>query len=78
MPGMGEEIPKGAYNKYGDADRKVAIGSIGKHGTFMRIPYADITDGGSLIERRLGYAVGIDHFRPVTRKREPTLAKIEN
>ena len=33
-------------NKYGDAKRKFEIVAIGKHGTFIRIPFSEIPEGG--------------------------------
>ena len=40
IPCMGKEIPKEEpYNEYGDTAREVEIGSIGRHGGFLRIPF---------------------------------------
>ena len=33
----GNAIPKGAYNKYGVAFRRIEIGGLEEHGTFVRI-----------------------------------------
>ena len=43
MPGVGKGISKEeTYRKYGHSARQIEIGAIEKHGTFWRIPYADI------------------------------------
>ena len=63
MPGAGKEIPKEeTYNKFGDAARKIEIGAIGKHGTFARIPFAEIPNGASVIEGRFVYTIKINPF----------------
>ena len=47
MPGMRKEIPKEeTQNKYGDAARRIEIGAIGKHCTFIRVPFSEIPEGG--------------------------------
>ena len=79
IPVMGKEIRQAStYNEYGDSAMEVGIAEIGNHGTFLRIPYADIPDGESLFGWRFVYAVGVNRFRPVTRKRTRTLVKISN
>ena len=58
MRGMGKETPKEeTYNKYGDADRKIEIEAIEKHGTFVRIPFGQVPIGESLIEGRFAYTI---------------------
>ena len=59
MPGIRNEIPKGAYNEYGDSARKIEIGTFGKRWSFfVRIPDGDIPDGESLIEGIFVYTLG--------------------
>ena len=51
MPGMRKEMQKEeTFSKYGYAARKVEIGDIEKHGTFRRVNFSGIPDGGSLVE----------------------------
>ena len=52
MPGVRDEIPKETHKKYGGAARKIEIGAIGKHGSFVRIPFSEIPDGGPAMEGR--------------------------
>ena len=47
MPGMRKEIPKEETQKQiWGASRKIEIGAIGKHGTFIRIQFSEIPEGG--------------------------------
>ena len=57
MPGMRKAIRKEeTQNKYGDDARKIDIGAIGEHGTFIRIPFSEIPEG-SLIGGRFVYTI---------------------
>ena len=55
---MRKEIPKEqTQNKYMGAARKIEIDAVGKHGTFIRVPFSEIPDGESLIEGRFVYKI---------------------
>ena len=58
MPGMEKEIPQEeTQNTYGGDARKIEIEAIGKHGTFIRVPFSEIPDGESLIAGRFVYTI---------------------
>ena len=78
MPGMRNGInEEEAYNKYGDDVGKVEIGAIGKHGDFKRARFFGIPDGSLVgVDLRTTWAIG--RFRPVAKRPELMLLKIEN
>ena len=47
MPGMRKRIPKEeTQNKYGGASRRIELEAIGENGTFVRVPFSEIPEGG--------------------------------
>ena len=79
MPAMGREIQKEeTYIKYGDAERRIGIEAIEKHGTCVMVHFPEIPDEASLIGGIFAYTVETNPFRPDALKRAHMLAKIEN
>ena len=54
MPGTRGEIPKEAYDKYGDAAGKIEIDAVGKHGAFYEFLSREFRrgGGGGFVDRR--------------------------
>ena len=46
MPGMRKRNPKRNTKQIWGFSTKIEIGAIGKHGTFIRIPFSEIPEGG--------------------------------
>ena len=70
IPCMWEEIPKEETQyRYGGAARKIEIASIGKHGTFIRIPFSEIPEAESVISGRFSYTM---KNKPISAGRKKT------
>ena len=76
---MRKEIQKEeTQNKYGGAERRIEIEAIGKHGAFIRVPFSEIPEGGSLIEGRFAYTIKNKPIADGRKKTGRTWVEIEN